>query len=146
MIFVVDTNILFSACLTPAGRIFDILFNAPPSVQLISGHYAIEELLLHKGKLTKLSGHTAEEIDTLMGSILKQIEFFNEAIIEKLYWQEADILTKNVDSKDISFVALALQTGGKLWTGDKKLAAHLKLMGFDGVVNTAELFSLLNIN
>jgi len=146
MIFVVDTNILFSACLTPAGRIFDILFNAPPSVQLISGHYAIKELSLHKGKLIKLSGHTDEKMDVLMGSILKQIDFFDEAMVEKIYWEEADLLTRNVDSKDISFVALALQTGGKLWTGDKKLATHLKLMGFDGVVNTAELFDLLNIN
>jgi hypothetical protein len=38
MIVVVDTNILFSACLTPQGRIFEILFNTPSYAQLISGH------------------------------------------------------------------------------------------------------------
>jgi predicted nucleic acid-binding protein len=146
MIFVVDTNIIFSACLTPAGRVFEILFNIPASAQLISGNYAIEELLIHKEKLIQLSKHTEEDVDALLRSIMKQIDFFNEEIIEKANWQEADRLTKDVDSKDISFVALALQFGGLLWTGDKKLIAHLRSIGFDRVVNTAELSQLLNIS
>lgn len=145
MIFVVDTNILFSACYTPSGRIFDILFNAPTSTQLISAHYAIEELMLHKGKFATKSSYTAEEIDSLIASVLKQVDFINEEIIDEPYWLEADRLTKDVDSKDIAFVALTLQTGGLLWTGDKKLANHLKVMSFDRVVNTTELIDLLGI-
>lgn len=59
---------------------------------------------------------------------------------------DPDLLNKRirgVDNKDISFVALALQTGGWLWTGDKKLSLHLKTMGFDRVLNTSELYGLL---
>lgn len=74
------------------------------------------------------------------------MEIFKEEIIEKSNWQEAHRLTTGVDSKDIAFVALALQTGGILWTGDKKLSGHLKDLGFDRVVNTAELSSMLNID
>jgi len=73
------------------------------------------------------------------------VEFYNEDTIEHNNWQEADRLTKDVDSKDISFVALALQTDGLLWTGDKKLTVHLKAMGFNNVINTSELYELLNI-
>ncbi|HZY39673.1 MAG TPA: PIN domain-containing protein [Mucilaginibacter sp.] len=145
MIFIVDTNILFSACITPAGRIFEILFNAPPYAQLTSSHFAIEELALHKSKLIKLSGYMEEDVDILLSTILKQIDFINEEIINTEYWQEAVRLTSGVDSKDVSFVALALQTGGWLWTGDKKLSAHLKTMGFDRVINTAELYNRLEI-
>ena len=143
MIVVVDTNILFSACLTPAGRIFDLLFNLPSYVELISGHVAIEEMQRHRQKLLNLSKHSKEDLETLIELVLKQIDFFDEQIIDKSFWLEADELTKHVDSNDISFVALALQTGGVLWTGDKKLADHLKSRGFDRVVNTLELSALL---
>src|ERR1700722_19501556 len=115
MIFIVDTNILFSACITPAGRIFEILFNAPANAQLISSHFAIEELMLHKAKLIKLSGFIEEEVDILLSSILKQIDFISEDVIESEHWEYADGLTSGVDSKDVSFVALAVQTGGWLW-------------------------------
>ena len=145
MIIVVDTNILFSACLTPSGRIFDLLFNFPSYVELISGHLAIEEMQRHHQKLLNLSKHANEDLEILIELVLKQIDFFDEQIVEESCWLEADNLTKHVDSDDISFVALALQTGGILWTGDKKLAVHLTAMGFDRVVNTAELSELLNI-
>jgi predicted nucleic acid-binding protein len=54
-------------------------------------------------------------------------------------------LTKEVDSKDIVFVVLSLQTNAFLWTGDKKLTAHLKTMGFDRVVDTNMLYELFAI-
>jgi len=145
MIIVVDTNILFSACLTPDGRIFEILFNTSRQLQIASSYYAIEELNQHKAKLIRLSRHTDHEIETLLMAILKQVEFFGEDIIEEKYWREADRLTIGIDSKDISFVALTLQTGGLLWTGDKKLANHLKAMRFDQVMNTGELYERLGI-
>lgn len=78
MIVVVDTNILFSACLTPQGRIFEILFNTPAYAQLISGYYAIEELSAHKEKLVHLSKRPTEKVDFLIAAILKQIDFYND--------------------------------------------------------------------
>ena len=66
-------------------------------------------------------------------------------LIERSHLVEANRLTVDVDQFDINFVALALQTNGWLWTGDKKLANHLKLMGFERVINTTELYEKLNI-
>ena len=146
MIIVVDTNILFSACLTPQGRIFEILFNPPAYAQLISGHYAIEELSAHKDKLVSLSKRPTEKIDVLIAAILKQIDFYYEETIESRHRQKADRLTKEVDSNDISFVALSLQTDALLWTGYKKLATHLKVKGFDRVVDTNRLYELFAIS
>ncbi|WP_184550522.1 PIN domain-containing protein [Mucilaginibacter sp. FT3.2] len=146
MIVVADTNILFSACLTPDNRIFEILFSTSPKLQLISSYYAIEELRQHKAKLIRLSKHSEQEIEILLMAVLKQIDFFGEDIIEKKYWIEADNLTKGVDSKDISFVALALKTNAMLWTGDKKLVNHLKTLNFENIINTSELYALLSID
>jgi predicted nucleic acid-binding protein len=145
MTIVVDTNILFSACLTPEGRIFEILFAASRNVQIASSHFAIEELQNHKKKLVRLSKRSVNEIDTLLEVILKQVDFFSDNIIKNEYWLEANHLTKDVDSDDINFVALTLQIEGILWTGDKKLTAHLRSMGFNRVINTAELYDQLEI-
>jgi predicted nucleic acid-binding protein len=73
-------------------------------------------------------------------AILQQVRFENEALIEPQNWIEADRLTKGVDSFDISYVALTLQTDGWLWTGDKRLTAHLKSLGFERVLNTEYLY------
>lgn len=40
-------------------------------------------------------------------------------------------LCKDVDIKDTPFVALAIELGPSLWTGDKKLKEGLKQKGFD---------------
>lgn len=141
MIVIVDTNILFSACLTPQGRAFEVLFHA--RAELISSHFAIEEITRHKQKLFRLSKLPAADLEILIALVIKQVTFIDEAILEETCWKQADELTRGVDGDDIAFVALALQTGGILWTGDKKLTLHLKTMGFDRVASTVELIQLL---
>jgi predicted nucleic acid-binding protein len=64
-------------------------------------------------------------------------------MIEKDNWLEADRLTAGVDANDISFVALTLQKKAWLWTGDKKLIKHLRGLGFDNILTTAELYEIL---
>ena len=116
-----------------------------PDVRRISCHYALDELTQHREKLIKASKLPADKLDALLFETLKQVTFYDESTISPKYWEQADQLTKDVDSKDIAFVALALQTGGMLWTGDKKLSNHIKTMGFERVLSTAELALLLNI-
>lgn len=38
---------------------------------------------------------------------------------------------KDVDAKDLLFVALTIETDGLLWTGDKQLRIGLAARGFD---------------
>lgn len=143
MIITVDANILFSALITPANKLARIISHPSLPVQLVSGYYLVEELAKHHDKIVRFSKKPEQIVLDLKQSYLKNIQLFDETLIDKRYWLEAENLTNGVDNFDISYVALTLQTGGLLWTGDKKLAHHLKIMGFDTVVNTAELSELL---
>ena len=143
MIVVVDTNILFSACLSPNNRISEILFNPLLNIERISCYYAIAELFRHQEKLIKSSKQSADKLSRVLYAIMKQIEFFQENIIDEHHLQEAARLTAGVDEDDFAFVALALQKDAWLWTGDKKLVTHLNKMGFTRTITTAELFDKL---
>ena len=145
MILVVDTNILFSACLSPNNTLSEILFSPLPHLKRISCYYAVGELFKHQAKLIELSRQPADKISTLLYAILKQVEFFNEQTLAASALREAEYLTAGVDHDDIAFVALALQEKAWLWTGDKKLTAHLKMMGFMQITNTQDLYEMLNI-
>lgn len=145
MIVIVDANILFSALITPQNRIGEIIAYPASKVTIMSVHYAFVELFKHQPKLIKYSKRPEKECLNILESLLRNIEFYSENIIQQQHFTTAEELTIGVDLFDINYVALALQTGGLLWTGDKKLANHLKLQGFDRVINTAELYELLNI-
>jgi predicted nucleic acid-binding protein len=146
MIIVIDTNIIVSALITPNSRLARVLTHYSLAAKRISAYIVITELARHLEKIVKASKRSSESVTNDIYAYLQYIKIYEETIILPEYWLEADRLTKGVDSDDIVFVALALQTGGLLWTGDKKLADHLKAMGFDRVINTAELYELLNID
>jgi predicted nucleic acid-binding protein len=146
MIVVIDTNILFSACISPNNRISEILFSPLPNIERISCYYAMAELFKHQAKIVQLSKQPIEAVSTLLYTIMKQVDFLNEKMIATEHFEEADRLTAGVDSNDLAFVALSLQKNGMLWTGDKKLTNHLKGLGFNRVVNTNDLYELLDIS
>lgn len=81
-------------------------------------------------------------IDDLF-AVLTSMQLYNETFIEEEHWLEAERLTAGVDCFDINYIALALHTGGTLWTGDKKLIEHLRRMGFDQTISTAKLYETL---
>lgn len=143
MIITVDANILFSALITPANKLARIISHPSLPAQLVSGYYLIEELAKHHDKIVRFSKKPEQIVLDLKQSYLKNIQLYDETLIDKQFWLEAENLTNGVDNFDVSYVALTLQTGGLLWTGDKKLAQHLKIMGFDHVLSTAELSDLL---
>jgi predicted nucleic acid-binding protein len=143
MIITVDANILFSALITPANKLARIISLPSLPIQLVSGYYLIEELVKHHDKIVRFSKKPEQIVLDLKQSYLKNIQLYDETLIDERFWREAENLTNGVDNFDVSYVALTLQTGGLLWTGDKKLSQHLKIMGFDRVLDTAELSDLL---
>ncbi|MCK4662284.1 MAG: hypothetical protein KAT68_05425 [Bacteroidales bacterium] len=48
-------------------------------------------------------------------------------------------LVQDIDKKDLLFVALSLQTGYDIWTGDLKLINGLRQKGFLNVLSTNDL-------
>ncbi len=49
---------------------------------------------------------------------------------------------KDIDQFDSPFVALTIELGGTLWTGDKKLKKGLGQAGFQEVIETQNLVKL----
>lgn len=143
VIIIVDTNILFSALISPNGKISRLMSFPPNPVQYITCHYAFAELFKHQEKIVRLSKKSIDDVVDDLSTLINRLQLYNEALIEQQHWQEADRLTVDVDSFDISYVALTLQIGGWLWTGDKKLTKHLKAMEFDCVLNTDEFYEKL---
>ncbi len=145
MIVIVDMNILFSAVISRNGRIAKLLTDPVLPMQRISCHYSFVELFKHQPKIVKYAKKPVDEVIDDLYTVLSSIQIYNESLIDGHHWQEAARLTEGVDSFDVNYVALALYTGGWLWTGDKPLTEHLRAMGFDRVVNTHELSQMLNI-
>ena len=145
MIIIVDSNILLSACISPNSKISEILFSPLPHVQRISCYYAMAELFKHKEKIIRFSKLPVDKLNELFYALLRQVEFFNETMIDTKNWEQAHALTSGIDNDDIGFVALSIQKNGWLWTGDKKLTDHLKKMGFSRIINTTNLYEMLEI-
>lgn len=61
--------------------------------------------------------------------------------ISKLIFKD---LVKDIDKKDMLFVALSIQMDLKLWTGDKKLIQGLRAKGYKNVIETKELLDISN--
>lgn len=98
----------------------------------------MQELEKHLHKIVHFSKKPEAAVLELKRSYLRNIALYDETLIHEKYWLAAEALTDGVDHFDVSYVALSLQTNSLLWTGDKKLSTHLKKMGFDRVVNTAD--------
>ena len=142
MKIIVDTNIIFSAILNTQGHIANLLMTKG-IFEFYTPNYILIELSNHQNKLMKLlSIDSKEEIIELRSIITQNIEFIDEKLISKEHWKRADILTKNVDSDDIAFVALAFHLDGIVWTGDKKLKKGLTQKGYDAIIDTQKMLEL----
>jgi predicted nucleic acid-binding protein len=64
--------------------------------------------------------------------------------VQQPTWEKAWELAKNVDEFDAPFIALSLELGSPLWTGDKKLAKGLKGQGVDWILNTETMKQIRN--
>lgn len=143
MKIVIDTNIVISSLIKSDGAIGQLLLRELNDFDKIACHYLYVELFDKKEKILKLSKLTDEEFLDLLYLLIKKIDFINEEQITQENWEKAYELTKGIDVKDISHVALTIHTKAKLWTGDKKLYNGLKINGFEDVINTTEIRTLL---
>ena len=95
-----------------------------------SPKFVFIELFKHKEKITKCSKLTEDEILELLHRLLKRIRISEEKQISKDSLYQAYELCKNIDLKDMLFVALTIELDGYLWTSDDKLKKGLIKEGF----------------
>lgn len=126
---VVDTNLIFSALIPKSSRIRDLLIES--DLKCFAPNFLIYEIFKIKEKLAQNTMLEVEEIHLLFDGITERIRFVPLELVGMASKQKAYDLCKNVDEKDIPFVALSIDLNIPLWTGDKKLQTGLKSNGFD---------------
>lgn len=125
---IVDTNIVFSALVNKNSKIATLLLRSEQP--LLMPKYGFVELFKYKEKICAVSKHSQDEVLELLYELIRHIDFFDENSISAEALQKAWALVKNVDAKDLLFVALTIEIGGLLWTGDKQLRLGLEAKGF----------------
>ncbi len=127
---VVDTNILFSLLLrgeTALRKRF--LTDSAPTFHC--PRFVFVELFQHKERIAQATELSEEDLLECLYELLARVHFVDEGGISIGTWMEARRLCRDVDSKDVPFIALTLHLDGRLWTGDDKLKAGLRAKGFD---------------
>ena len=140
MRIVVDTNIVFSAILNTHSKISKIILLPRTKLNLYSTTQLENELSLHWNKLKKISGYSDIELRKTASLITAKIKFISVELIPVNIVRKAEKLAQDVDIDDTEFIALTEHVRGKLWTGDKALAAGLKQKKWEKCITTEEHF------
>ena len=93
--------------------------------------FGFVELFKHKEKICAVSKHSQDEILEILYELIRHIDFFDENSLSVNSLTDAWALVKDIDPKDMLFVALTIEVDGLLWTGDTKLRSGLEAKGFD---------------
>lgn len=143
MKIIVDTNVIFSAILSPSGKIGQILIYGRKQFEFYAPNLVKVEVKRHRAKIIQLGELTDPDFEDTRDDIFDCLNFISEEQIPYQYWQEAIPLVRDTDMDDIAFVVLSEYLDAQLWTGDKKLLKGLTNMGFTKGVTTDEIYSLL---
>ncbi len=139
MIFVVDSNIIFSALLNPKSSVGEVLLDIHSEYEFYAPEFLLDEIEKYSDKIEKYTKLSKEDLKIIKHSVFSSIKFISENLILQSNWDKAFELLKDVDEKDTPFVALAFELDTKLWTGDKKLINGLQEKQIDITITTNEL-------
>lgn len=141
MNLVVDTNIVFSAIISDKGKIGELLLNKPADLHFFSPLFLLEELGNHTDRILSVTGYSPPEYKQVERFVTRHIEFVDTRSIHTENWETAYRLLANIDEMDTSFLALNLELGGVLWTGDKKLIKGLQSKRYQELITTDVLYA-----
>jgi putative PIN family toxin of toxin-antitoxin system len=125
---IIDTNIIFSSLLASSSKLRDTLMKS--DIIFYAPNYLFVEIFKYKEKILKYSKIDESEIYIILDTIISNINFINMNFISVKNRQKAYDLCKDIDEKDLAFVALALELNALLWTGDQKLRKGLESKNF----------------
>ena len=141
---VVDTNIVFSGILNSTSGIGKTLINPSKHFEFYSCDFLRVELFKHRKKILSHAKISEEELKELESLITHNINFINEILIPEKIIHSTELLLKDIDINDTTFVALTILLKAKLWSGDNKLVKGLRKKNFNNLISTNELYQLLH--
>ena len=125
---IVDANIVFSGIL-----------NTKSKIEFIAPDFLRTEIHKHYSKLASISKLSVHEVKASEFQVCKDIKFISEEQISTEIWVAAHDLVKDIDEKDVPYVAFSEQFSCKIWSGDKKLISGLEKKGFRNFISTNQL-------
>lgn len=143
MIFVVDSNIVFSALLNPNSIVGEVLFDIQNQFEFYAPEFLVTEIEKYSDKIAKYTKLNDENLKVVKTSVLSSIRLISEELISENSWNNAIELTKNIDENDTPFVALSIELNTKLWTGDKKLIKGISRKQNGLAITTEEMKELI---
>jgi predicted nucleic acid-binding protein len=126
---IVDASILFSALLGKESRFAQLILGSDRRFFICES--TVVELFKHKERIVRLSKLTENELIRVLYVLLRRVTVCKEELIKEKIRRQAYDLCVDIDVADTPYVALTIQIGGLLWTGDKKLKKGLQKKGFD---------------
>ena len=139
---IVDANIVFSGILNTKGKIADLLINSLGLIDFIAPDFLRLEIRKNHYRLIKISKLTIDQILESEFLVCKDIKFISEEQVLESNWLSAYQLVKDVDEKDVQYVAFSKQFDQKIWSGDKQLIRGLKQKSFESFITTEELHQM----
>jgi predicted nucleic acid-binding protein len=124
MIFIIDTNIVFSGLLRK-GATREILITAP--FTFIAPENMIGEIRKYENQILKRTGFSKEDFEILFSLLTENITIVNKGKYETYLKEAEDLLGEDILG-DIPFLALALSTPNNgIWTDDKHFERQDKI-------------------
>lgn len=130
MLVVIDASILISASLNPIGKISKIIFTASPKIEFIVPEFAMHEIKLHARRICHHAGIEIAGFSSNLSDLIEKVFVFSSDSVDASYFNEAKIITANIDVKDSVYVGFELGLDAILWTGDTKLIRGLGEINF----------------
>lgn len=109
-VIVIDTNIVFKALRLKHSAIRSFL--SQEGYSFYAPKFLLVEIFKHKEKILKNNLQLEDEFYEYLNILLNRISFVNEDFISIGNYMEAYRLCKDVDEKDVPFVALTIELGG----------------------------------
>ena len=137
MIVITDSNIFFSALISPNGVVATVL-KERKTIQYLVPKYLLDKIEEHLPRLSKFLNKTNKEIRKELSSLLKGVKMLSMEEISKENNEKAKKIVEGIDSDDAPFVAFYLQYKHKIWSGDKELRKGLTAKGYGHFFVTTE--------
>ena len=133
-----DSNIFYSALITPNGYIATILKDK--NLQFLAPDYIIEEVKEHLDDICKRIKNvkTKKQLLAELMCILENVKIIALSTLSKKNIQKAISIVEDIDEDDYPFIALYLQYKHKIWTQDQVLIDSLTKKGYQHFFITTE--------
>ena len=139
MIVITDSNIFFSALISPNGVVATVL-KERKTIQYLVPEYLLDEIEEHLPRLSKFLNKTNKEIKKELSNLLKGVKMLSMEEISKENNEKAKKIVEGIDSDDAPFVAFYLQYKHKIWSRDEELINGLTEKGYgDFFISTDEV-------